>query len=116
MTGKRARRRSSGQDAAAAGLAATDCAAVEAELESELVSSANPAFDADDAVVRRTKDGWRVGDDELPDLTCAMILADLDRGRERHDRCPGRQALDAAGHQRDRRSFAPPSASLSMPC
>ena len=31
----------------------------------------------DDAVVRRTKDGWRVGSDELPDLTCAMILADL---------------------------------------
>ncbi len=30
-----------------------------------------------DAVVRRTRDGWRVGDDELPDLTCAMVLADL---------------------------------------
>ncbi|HEY2506694.1 MAG TPA: ANTAR domain-containing protein [Streptosporangiaceae bacterium] len=28
-------------------------------------------------MVRRTKDGWRVGDDELPDLTCAMVLADL---------------------------------------
>jgi ANTAR domain-containing protein len=36
-----------------------------------------PAFVADDAVVRRTKDGWRVGSDDLPDLTCAMILADL---------------------------------------
>jgi hypothetical protein len=35
------------------------------------------AFVADDAVVRRTKDGWRVGSDDLPDLTCAMILADL---------------------------------------
>ena len=32
---------------------------------------------ADDAVVRRTKDGWRVGGDDLPDLTCAMVLADL---------------------------------------
>lgn len=32
---------------------------------------------ADGAVVRRTKDGWRVGGDELPDLTCAMVLADL---------------------------------------
>jgi ANTAR domain len=31
----------------------------------------------DEAVVRRTRDGWRVGDDELPDLTCAMVLADL---------------------------------------
>ncbi|MGB6457711.1 MAG: ANTAR domain-containing protein [Streptosporangiaceae bacterium] len=28
-------------------------------------------------MVRRTKDGWRVGGDDLPDLTCAMILADL---------------------------------------
>jgi hypothetical protein len=35
------------------------------------------AFVPDDAVVRRTKDGWRVGSDDLPDLTCAMILADL---------------------------------------
>ncbi|HXW46708.1 MAG TPA: ANTAR domain-containing protein [Streptosporangiaceae bacterium] len=31
----------------------------------------------ENAVVRRTKDGWRVGSDDLPDLTCAMILADL---------------------------------------
>ncbi len=28
-------------------------------------------------MVRRTPDGWRVGDDDLPDLTCAMVLADL---------------------------------------
>jgi ANTAR domain len=28
-------------------------------------------------VVRRTRDGWRVGGDEVPDLTSAMILADL---------------------------------------
>lgn len=28
-------------------------------------------------MVRRTAGGWRVGDDELPDLTCAMVLADL---------------------------------------
>jgi hypothetical protein len=35
------------------------------------------AYVPDDAVVRRTKDGWRVGSDDLPDLTCAMILADL---------------------------------------
>ncbi len=32
---------------------------------------------ADNAVVRRTRDGWRVGSDDLPDLTCAMVLADL---------------------------------------
>lgn len=35
------------------------------------------AFVADDAVVRRTSHGWRVGSEDLPDLTCAMILADL---------------------------------------
>jgi len=29
------------------------------------------------AVVHRTKDGWRVGGTEMPDLTSAMILADL---------------------------------------
>ncbi|HEY3958271.1 MAG TPA: ANTAR domain-containing protein [Streptosporangiaceae bacterium] len=29
------------------------------------------------AVVRRSGQGWRVGDDELPDLTSAMVLADL---------------------------------------
>jgi ANTAR domain len=32
---------------------------------------------ADNAVVRRTKDGWRVGGADLPDLTSAMVLADL---------------------------------------
>ena len=31
----------------------------------------------DDGVVRRTKDGWRVGSADLPDLTSAMVLADL---------------------------------------
>jgi ANTAR domain len=30
-----------------------------------------------EAVVRRTRDGWRVGDEDVPDLTCAMVLADL---------------------------------------
>jgi ANTAR domain len=40
-----------------------------------LAEAAAPA--PEEAVVRRTKDGWRVGSDDLPDLTCAMILADL---------------------------------------
>jgi ANTAR domain len=31
----------------------------------------------EDAVLRRTPDGWRVGADDVPDLTCAMVLADL---------------------------------------
>jgi hypothetical protein len=33
--------------------------------------------DAGEAVARRTPTGWRVGDDEVPDLTSAMVLADL---------------------------------------
>jgi len=32
---------------------------------------------AENAVLRRTADGWRVGADDVPDLTCAMVLADL---------------------------------------
>ena len=30
-----------------------------------------------DAVARRTPTGWRVGDEEVSDLTSAMVLADL---------------------------------------
>jgi hypothetical protein len=36
-----------------------------------------PGQDDAEAIVRRTKDGWRVGGDEVSDLTSAMILADL---------------------------------------
>jgi ANTAR domain-containing protein len=32
---------------------------------------------SDDAVVRRTRDGWRVGGSDVSDLTSAMVLADL---------------------------------------
>ncbi len=39
--------------------------------------SALAEVSADDAVVRRTKDGWRVGDADVADLTSAMVLADL---------------------------------------
>jgi hypothetical protein len=35
------------------------------------------AFVQDETVVRRTNYGWRVGGEDLPDLTSAMILADL---------------------------------------
>jgi hypothetical protein len=31
----------------------------------------------DGAVLRRTADGWSVGDEDMPDLTSAMVLADL---------------------------------------
>jgi ANTAR domain len=79
MTGKRTRKAQR-----AAELTATQ-AAVEAlqaeaaaDLTETLAGSPGAAFVLpDDAVVRRTKDGWRVGTDDLPDLTCAMILADL---------------------------------------
>jgi hypothetical protein len=48
--------------------------------EDDAMAQGDPAstgFTEDTAVVRRTKDGWRVGSDTLPDLTCAMVLADL---------------------------------------
>jgi ANTAR domain len=41
------------------------------------IPSASFLTAGEEPVVRRTADGWRVGDDELPDLTCAMVLADL---------------------------------------
>ena len=40
-------------------------------------ASGGPQDGPDGAVVRRTKDGWRVGGTEVPDLTSAMVLADL---------------------------------------
>ncbi len=98
MTGKRSRRAGAAKaaDAAetAASLRAADASEVSASaaaistdgravvtgsvINSTAVDGAPvTAFVPDNAVVRRTKDGWRVGSDDLPDLTCAMILADL---------------------------------------
>jgi hypothetical protein len=44
---------------------------------SQADESARAVAQPDDAVVRRTRDGWRVGDADVPDLTSAMALADL---------------------------------------
>jgi hypothetical protein len=66
--------------AAEAGLAPADALetapAPAGDPSGPTLASAPPA-PGEEAVVRRTADGWRVGDDELPDLTCAMVLADL---------------------------------------
>jgi hypothetical protein len=40
-------------------------------------AGAVPPVGPEVSVVRRSGQGWRVGDDELPDLTSAMVLADL---------------------------------------
>jgi hypothetical protein len=56
--------------AGALGVSATDPQAAAGDVSSTLSAG-------EEAVVRRTAGGWRVGDDELPDLTCAMVLADL---------------------------------------
>ena len=93
MTGKRGRRaRAAAADAA--GLAGTGVTALDLAATATAGGSGAPVtgssvdgmtadasalslLAADSAVVRRTKDGWRVGGDDLPDLTCAMVLADL---------------------------------------
>jgi hypothetical protein len=65
---------------AEAGLASADAleiAPARADDPSGLAGYGAPPAPGEEAVVRRTADGWRVGDDELPDLTCAMVLADL---------------------------------------
>ncbi|HEX9067112.1 MAG TPA: ANTAR domain-containing protein [Streptosporangiaceae bacterium] len=41
------------------------------------VAAETAAAESGDAVVRRTKDGWRVGGADVSDLTSAMVLADL---------------------------------------
>ena len=50
---------------------------VQPEQQAGMDGTGEMAAISDDAVVRRTKDGWRVGGDDVPDLTSAMILADL---------------------------------------
>jgi len=79
MTGKRSRRAQRvaklASPSRAAEQPAAGAAAEPADVPAELAGAAFTV--PDNAVVRRTKDGWRVGSDELPDLTCAMILADL---------------------------------------
>src|SRR4030081_2821312 len=40
-------------------------------------AGAEEAAVAEEAVARRTPTGWRVGGEEVPDLTSAMVLADL---------------------------------------
>jgi hypothetical protein len=57
---------------------------------------------ADPPVARRTPTGWRVGDEEVSDLTSAMVLADLlatDLPAEGPP-TPGGQAASAATRQR----------------
>jgi hypothetical protein len=79
MTNKRARKaQRAGELAAAQGAVEAMHAEVAADLTETLAGpQVAPFVVPDDAVVRRTKDGWRVGTEDVPDLTCAMILADL---------------------------------------
>src|SRR5216683_446237 len=60
------------QAAVAEEAAVADQAAVPEE-----VAVTDEAAVADEAVARRTPTGWRVGGEEVPDLTSAMVLADL---------------------------------------
>jgi len=65
---------------AEAGLAAADApepAPYPADDPSAPILSSALSAPGEEAVVRRTADGWRVGDDELPDLTRALVRADL---------------------------------------
>jgi hypothetical protein len=83
MTGKRRKSQAAERPAAIGAItpAAASPAAAVPELSAGEIADAEAVTTLfaipDDAVVRRTKDGWRVGSDDLPDLTCAMILADL---------------------------------------
>lgn len=60
-----------------AGNAATGPAAPSPEPDVPELATEAVLSESGDAVVRRTKDGWRVGSSDVPDLTSAMVLADL---------------------------------------
>jgi hypothetical protein len=105
MTSKRGRRgRATAADAAGlAGATAPDAApgvgaGGSARLD-EITADATALglLAPDDAVVRRTKDGWRVGSDDLPDLTCAMVLADLLAAENGTAAAPSPKPGDQAG-------------------
>ncbi len=72
MTSRRARKATRTES-----VTATSVADQVDRTEPALTDMAEFAAQPGEAVVRRTKDGWRVGDVELPDLTSAMVLADL---------------------------------------
>jgi hypothetical protein len=69
-------------------------------------------------ILRRTAAGWSVGDEDLPDLTCAMVLADLiaaelpDSGTGPSGRLPAADAdsADDAPGRADRAGPADPAA------
>jgi hypothetical protein len=73
-------------------------------------TQANAVSDADTGpfqAVERTPTGWRVGDEELPDLTSAMVLADILNAELTADE---QAELDAAGA-----SAAPPPSPQAAP-
>jgi hypothetical protein len=72
-----ARRKTKSTPAGAGANAGQDSAHVPAAIETTGPMAAVQADGPEEAVVRRTKDGWRVGGTEVPDLTSAMVLADI---------------------------------------
>jgi hypothetical protein len=60
--------------------------------------SSSRHLDQPPTVLRRTAAGWSVGDEDVPDLTCAMVLADLIAAELPDDspKAPGRQPAAGA--------------------
>jgi hypothetical protein len=78
------------------------------------------------SVLRRTADGWSVGDEDLPDLTCAMVLADLiaaelpdsgapDAGAERPGRLATTGGADKATGRGDGATARPVTIAVTRP-
>ena len=63
---------------------------------------------ADTPVARRTPTGWRVGDEEVSDLTSAMVLADLLAADLPASGPPNSGGPDASAAARRRQEAAPP--------
>jgi hypothetical protein len=58
------------------------------------------------SVLRRTADGWSVGDEDVPDLTCAMVLADLIAAELPESGAPDSGAPDAGAERPGRLATA----------
>jgi len=63
--------------AATPAASAPAAAALAASGPAAAAPAARSAAVPEGPVVRRTAAGWSVGDEDMPDLTCAMVLADL---------------------------------------
>jgi hypothetical protein len=71
-------------------------------------TGSNSTGEHDDVVVRKAERGWVVGDENVSDLTSAMVLADLFAADQADDDTTLMEAVDESGAPRRQDRPAPP--------